>query len=267
MLERLTDLPAGVDGLRARGKITKGDYDNVVRPLVDDARRDGRRLRLIYHLGPEFEGMTAGAVQEDIRLGIKHLYDFERCAVVSDVDGVRRATRAFGTIMPCPVKVFGNDQWDEAVRWVSSPPQAQRLSHRKIDEAGVVVVEPDGPLRAEDFDELGRSLDPWILQRGKLNGVVVHTHSFPGWENVGAFLRHVRFVRDHRDKTRRLALAADTPISKIAPSIVGRFVDAEVKRFGYEQLEQAIAWASGAERQPPKVAPSNGGRQQAASGA
>jgi hypothetical protein len=262
MLERLTELPDNVDGLRARGKITKGDYERVVRPLLDDARRDGRRLRLIYHLGPEFEGMTAGAAQEDVRLGIKHLYDFERCAVVSDADWVRRTARVVRALMPCPVKIFENSQWDEAVRWVSSPPQAQRLSHRRIDEDGVVVLEPDGRLRAEDFDELARSLDPWILQRGKLNGIVVHTHSFPGWENLGAFLRHVRFVRDHRDKARRLALAADAPIAKIAPHIVGRLVDAEVKRFGYEQLDQAIAWASGAEGQPLKSAGANGGRQQ-----
>ena len=263
MLERLMGLPDGVDGLRAHGKITKHDYERVVRPLLDDARRQGRRLRLICRLDPEFEGITATALWEDVRLSVKHLYDFERCAVVSDADWVRRATRFGASIIPCPVAVFDHDHWEEALQWVSASPQPDQLSHKKFTEWGVVVLEPKGPLRTEDFEALARSLDPWIAQQGKLRGIVVHVRSFPGWQNLGAFLRHVRFLRDHRDKARRLALATDAPIARIAPRIVARFVDAEVKRFRYEELEQAIAWARDAEERSAKSTPTNG-RQQAA---
>jgi hypothetical protein len=263
MLERLTALPNGVDGVRARGRITKQDYDSVIRPLLDDARRQGRRLRVISRVGPDFEGMTAGALWEDARLGIKHLFDFQRCAVVGDAAWVRRATRIGATLMPCPVKAFNLDEWDEAVRWVSAPAQAERLAHRKLPDQGVVVIEPKGPLRAEDFEDLARSVDPWISQLGKLNGIVVHTRSFPGWENFGAFLRHVRFLLDHRDKAQRLALATDAPIAKIAPRIAKRVVDAHVKRFLYAELDQAIAWASGGDGRAVKGARTNG-RQQAA---
>lgn len=55
MIERLTDLPAGVDGLRAKGKITREDYDCVLQRLLDEARSQGRRVRLLYQLGPEAE--------------------------------------------------------------------------------------------------------------------------------------------------------------------------------------------------------------------
>ena len=261
MLEQLTQLPAGIVGVRARGKLTKSDYDNVIRPLLNEARSQGRRLRCICRVEPEFEGLTPAAVWEDMRLGFKHLYDFERFAIVSDAAWVRSMARIGGSIMPCPIQVFDNDQWDEALRWVSTPPRAERLSHRKLTEQGVVVVEPQGRLRAEDFEDLARSVDPWISQRGKLNGIVVHTHSFPGWENLGAFLRHLRFLRDHRDKTQRLALATDARIAGMAPRIVRRLLDAEVKRFRYDQLEQAVEWASATEGRAAKGARTNGRQQ------
>ena len=51
MLERLTDLPQGIDGLKAIGKVSKDDYVRVVEPLLDEARREGRRIRFLYQFG------------------------------------------------------------------------------------------------------------------------------------------------------------------------------------------------------------------------
>ena len=36
----------------------------MVEPLLDEARRDGRRLRLLVRIGPEYQGFTAGVVWE-----------------------------------------------------------------------------------------------------------------------------------------------------------------------------------------------------------
>ncbi len=38
MLEKLTDVPPGIDALKAVGKISKEDYEKVVEPLFDEAR-------------------------------------------------------------------------------------------------------------------------------------------------------------------------------------------------------------------------------------
>ena len=46
MLERLNDMPADIDGLRAIEKLTSDDYERIVRPLFEEARRTGRRIRL-----------------------------------------------------------------------------------------------------------------------------------------------------------------------------------------------------------------------------
>jgi hypothetical protein len=246
MLEILKDLPPGVDGVRATGTVSREDYDAVFRSLLESAHREGRRLRLLYQFAPGFTGFTPGAGVEDARLGLKYLRLFERCAVVTDAGWLGEAARLLGMMMPCPVKVFSNSEWQQAVDWVSAPPSGM-VRHRLLTDRGVLVVEPTQPLRAEDFDALAATVDPWIEGQGRLRGIVVHTRGFPGWENVGGFLRHLRFIRDHHRRVGRIAVAADGRLADIAPAVADSFVEAEVKRFPYDQLDAAISWAAAEE--------------------
>lgn len=62
MLERIPGVPEAVDALRVVGPVTADDYDKTVEPLLDEARRQGRRLRRLLEIGPEYDGVTAGAV-------------------------------------------------------------------------------------------------------------------------------------------------------------------------------------------------------------
>jgi hypothetical protein len=245
MIERLKDLPSGVDGLRASGKVTREDYEGVVRPLLEDARSQGRRIRFLYEFGPDFHGFTAGAAWEDARLGLQYLRLFERCAIVSDIGWIRESSRLFGAMMPGPVRVFANGGRQDALEWLSSPPAASRITHRLLPERGVLVVEPAGPLRAEDFDALALIVDPWIEAHGELRGLVVHAREFPGWENLGSLWRHLRFVRDHHRRVRRVALCAGGTLAALGPGLAEHFVAAELRHFGYDDLDRAIAWASG----------------------
>ena len=245
MLETLSDVPEGVVGVKAVGKLTREDYEKVFKPLVDDARRESRRIRFLYQVGPEYEGFTPGAAWEDAKLGLRSLQSFGACAVVTDRDWVRDSTRIAAFFLPCPVKVFPNRDRDKAIEWLASFPQEVGLAHRLLPDKGVMVVDANGALHAQDFDALALTADPWIESHGKLEGVVLHARAFPGWENLGSLVRHVQFVRDHHRKGKRIALAADGRLAGVAPRIAEHFVSAEIKSFGYDDLDAAVAWASG----------------------
>lgn len=247
MIEILKGFPPGIDGVRAIGIVSKEDYEKVLVPFFDEARREGRRLRFLYQLGQEFEGFTAGAAWEDAKIGLQSIRLFDGCAVVSDLGSIRELTRLVGFLMPCPVRVFSNHERDKAVDWLGSLPEYPAISHRLISETGVIVVEVKEALRAQDFDALAFTADTWIEAHGGLQGLVIHTREFPGWENFGSLVRHLRFVRDHHRKVKRIALAADSKLASVAPRIVEHFIQAEVKTFGYDELESAIAWAGGAD--------------------
>ena len=243
MLERIENLPPDVWGLRGKGKVSREDYEQVVLPYLEDARRQGRRIRFLYQLGPEFAGFTPGAAWEDFRIGLRYVRLFERCAVVTDAEWVRSATRGAAALMPCPVRVFANAALQQAVDWLHSPVESS-VTYRLMPARGVLVVEPHGPLRAEDFDALETAVDTWIESSdGALRGIVVHAREFPGWENLGSLVRHVRFVREHHRKIRRVALAVNGTLAQLAPAFVDHFVDAELKQFGADDLEPAIVWA------------------------
>ncbi|MDQ2707220.1 MAG: STAS/SEC14 domain-containing protein [Actinomycetota bacterium] len=244
MLEKLTDVPAGVDALRAVGTVSKHDYETVFKPLVDQARGVGRRLRLLYQVGPEFEGFTPGAAWEDARIGLSSLRLLDGCAVVSDIGWIRESTRLVGFWMPCPVRVFCNHERDEALAWLGGLPEGTGVTHRLVAESGVIEVEVTRPLRVQDFDALALTADTWLDAHETLRGIVIHAREFPGWENVAGLVRHIRFVRDHHRKVRRVALVADSKLATLAPHLVEHFVRAEVKNFGYDELDEALAWAA-----------------------
>jgi len=118
----------------------------------------------------------------------------------------------------------------------------------QIDEVmGVALLEPDGPLSKEDFISAAKVIDPWIEQKGKLKGLIIHTKSFPGWESFAALSSHLTFVKEHHKKITRVALATDSKVGLFAENIAKHFVKAEIRLFPYKNIEEAKSWVAEAD--------------------
>ena len=118
MLQPIENAPAGVVAFRAVGKITAEDYETTLTPAVAAAEAHGK-LRLVYELGPEFDGYSAGAALADFRLGTSNLTNWERCAVVTDHEVIADVIRAFAILMPGEIRIFRVDQEAEALDWAA----------------------------------------------------------------------------------------------------------------------------------------------------
>ena len=105
------------------------------------------------------------------------------------------------------------------------------IHHELLRERGVLTLKPEGALRADDFVALADVVDPYIEQHGALNGLMIEVRSFPGWEDFGALLSHLRFVRDHHRRIRRIAVVSDSKLLAIAPKLASHFVSAQVRAF------------------------------------
>jgi stage II sporulation SpoAA-like protein len=119
MIEVLHDLPDNVIGLEAKGKVTSSDYADVIGPAIDAKQREFDKVRLMYVLGPGFEGYTPGAMWDDSKLIFKRPGSWERIAVVTDEEWVRRSIALFGWMSPGEVKVFDYGEEALAREWVS----------------------------------------------------------------------------------------------------------------------------------------------------
>ena len=159
---------------------------------------------------------------------------------------VQEWSKLMAFLLPFPLRVFGMDERDAAIAWLSALPEGPGVTHRLVPETGVLVVEVSEPLRAQDFDALAATADAWLETHDALPGIVIHAHAFPGWENAAGLFGHLRFVRDHHRHIARVALAADSRLNELAPRLAAHFVAADVRSFGHDELAQAIAWAADA---------------------
>lgn len=119
MITIYDDVPDKVAAFSATGEVTGADYDNVLIPVVEKKLAAHKKISLLYHLGPEFTGFTAGAMWDDSKIGFKHLMAWDRIALVSDVSWIRHMFETMGFLIPATVRVFSNDQLEDAKRWVA----------------------------------------------------------------------------------------------------------------------------------------------------
>jgi tRNA U38,U39,U40 pseudouridine synthase TruA len=107
---------------------------------------------------------------------------------------------------------------------------------------GILILKPIGPLESTDFEKLAREVDPYIIERGTLNGLMIYAKSFPGWDNFAAFLSHMKFVKNHHQKIKKIAAVTGSSFLSIMPQVANHFIQAEVRHFDYDDKDKALNW-------------------------
>jgi hypothetical protein len=119
------------------------------------------------------------------------------------------------------------------------------ITYKLLQTEGILLLTPDSPLEATDFENLAQEIDPYIEQNGKLHGLMIDAASFPGWKDFAGLVAHLRFVKNHHQKIQRVAVVSDSSFLSFAPKIASHFVQADVKHFSCSQREDALLWLKG----------------------
>lgn len=124
MVERIEDMPQGTIGFRVLGDLEPLDYTEVLIPPLRELVEAESEIRLLFMLGDEFEHFEPAAIWEDAKasweLGVRHLSLWKRTAFVTEVGWLRKASRAFAWMAPGEVKVFDDNQLEQAKEWVAA---------------------------------------------------------------------------------------------------------------------------------------------------
>jgi len=121
------------------------------------------------------------------------------------------------------------------------------MIHSELNEAvGVAVIRPEQMhgLSEVDFRQLTDLVDHYLKDHDALRGLVIAAERFPGWEDLIAFISHIRFIRDHHKAIRKVALVSNSRLLSAAPYLVDHFVNAKVRHFSFSDIEQAKVWAA-----------------------
>jgi hypothetical protein len=116
MMTVMTGLPPGITGIEASGKLRAEDYRDVLLPAIEQAANEGP-LRVVIVVR-DFDGLSAGALWQDLKMGVEHLRGWKRIALVTDIDWMTHAASMFGWMTPGELKHFKLAERSDAITWV-----------------------------------------------------------------------------------------------------------------------------------------------------
>jgi len=119
------------------------------------------------------------------------------------------------------------------------------LEHSLDTKNSILNLRPNAALKKEDFEQLAKTVDPYIEKAGGLAGIIIELAEFPGWETLGAMAAHFRFVRDHHKRVKKVALVTDAKLGQVAEKLASHFIAANVKRFPAGEAGTARQWITG----------------------
>ncbi|HUB53619.1 MAG TPA: STAS/SEC14 domain-containing protein [Mycobacterium sp.] len=121
MIETLTDMPAGVTGIRVSGRL-RGDELREFKPAMEKLAQGGE-IRIVEVIGSDYEGFGPGGLVEDLKVGFGALFHhhsaFKRIAVVTDKDWVAHTLHALAWMVPGELALFGLDELERAKDWAA----------------------------------------------------------------------------------------------------------------------------------------------------
>lgn len=118
MLTLIDGFADDVVAVRGTGTVTADDYRTVLTPAIERATVGGSTARLLLEFGAGFDGYDPSAVLADAGLGVGNLGSFERIAVVTDADWLRRAIHLVGGLFGGDVRLFATADAEDAYAWI-----------------------------------------------------------------------------------------------------------------------------------------------------
>ncbi|MBE8721242.1 SpoIIAA family protein [Sphingobacterium pedocola] len=119
MITEIISLPENLIGFEAKGEVTADDFKNVVIPKVTAFIDRHDKINYMLVLNTDVSNFTTGAWLQDAWLGLKDLAKWNRAAIVSDNDTIKKITEVFTKVMPGEFKIFEHNRYNEAVQWAS----------------------------------------------------------------------------------------------------------------------------------------------------
>jgi len=102
-----------------KGRVSTEEFDALANRLEAFIKRHGR-VRVLEIVN-DFEGMDASAFWHDLKLSLRHLKDFSRCAIVANPDTHHLWSNLVAPFMVCEVEHFAPGEEEAARDWLMWP--------------------------------------------------------------------------------------------------------------------------------------------------
>lgn len=242
MIRKLKQKTDRVTVLELSGSVSDRDFETVF-DNHDNENIMHAANGLVIIANEDFEGFSTTSFMHDLSFFFKHRDDFKRIALLTDSVFIRAGAHLVAGFTPFDVKVFKMNESSAAIDWAGSDGAVP--IHRINRSKGIVTLKPRGELEVAELEMLGRDVDEYLKHHDKINGVIFEAKAFPGWHNVAALAAHLKFVKGHMSKVRRVCIVSDDPLLQRLPPWGEVFLTAEVRCFGAHERHIARQWVAG----------------------
>ncbi len=246
MIETQNNIAKDVIGFRLSDKVSGKDYEKVLIPALKSKLKEQEKLKVLYHVDKDFDSYDFSAMLDDAKAGFMFYTAWEKIAVVSDVEWIINSMKAFSFTVPAKIKTFKNEELQKAKEWLIQKDGSESNIKITLDKKSkIAILKPLGALTQGDFTKAKQIIDPFIKKNGKLNGIIIYTKDFPGWNSSKAFSAHIEFIKEHHEHVKKIAFVTDSILVETGDKIGSYFIDTEVKNFNFNELDIAKEWISG----------------------
>ena len=120
MVKVIEDVRKNFIEFELSGVVTGEDYEKTLIPAIKKKVQENEKIRVLYHVTQDFDSYEFQAMFDDAKAGMEFFSNWEKIAVVSDVEWIVNGVKIFAFIVPGKVKTFHNSEIDKAKEWLIS---------------------------------------------------------------------------------------------------------------------------------------------------
>jgi hypothetical protein len=120
MFQIMPESEGKIIGLRATGKLTDQDYQEVLIPSLETLINQHAKVWLLCFIDEEFAGLEAEALWDTAKFFLPHKDGFEKMVIVGGPKWIELIMKLFAPLMKGDVKTFPSDRPPRAWRWIRS---------------------------------------------------------------------------------------------------------------------------------------------------
>ena len=118
-IELLPSIASKTIALKMEGYLSAQDIDRVVAELEPQLQNSDEKVRILIEVD-SWTGMSPMAFFKDLWFSLRHWHQFEREAIVSDLEWLGQLSRWFSRLLPgIEVRYFPRSQREAALSWVT----------------------------------------------------------------------------------------------------------------------------------------------------
>ena len=122
MIEVLGGFPDHVAAYVCHARMTTADYESVLMPDVADRLSRHKKIRAYIEMADDFSGVEPGALRDDTKFGLSHMLDWQRIALVTNIDWMKHAAQFYNLLgFFGSIRAFPTADADKAQEWIAAP--------------------------------------------------------------------------------------------------------------------------------------------------